>query len=137
MYKIPSHYSAALYGKSRGLPIPRPRAISLVTAVYAARIVSRACVSSCPPFADYEATSRLLSRRATRIESRPPAAVCDAPSLSREKMWETERERERETGRDSEKRTRNNQRADRTDEWDTTVEDAVRSIDGIGACNVN
>lgn len=34
-------------------------------------------------------------------------------------------------------RTRNNRRADRTDEWDTTVEDVVRSIDGIVACNVN
>jgi len=36
-----------------------------------------------------------------------------------------------------ERRTRNNQRVDRTDEWDTTVEDTVRSIDGTGACNVN
>lgn len=39
--------------------------------------------------------------------------------------------------RGGERRTRNNQRADRTDEWDTTVEDIVRSIDGIGVCNVN
>lgn len=63
-----------------------------------------------------------------------PAAICDAFACwprKRKGLRRGERERERRVC------SRNNQRADRTDEWDTTVEDIVRSIDGIGACNVN
>lgn len=44
-------------------------------------------------------------------------------------LGEAEKKEQRETG--------NNQRADSADEWDSGSEDIVRSIDGIGVCNVN
>lgn len=48
-------------------------------------------------------------------------------------LWLSERRKKRS----KEKRTGNNQRADSADEWDSGSEDIVRSIDGIGVCNVN
>ena len=81
----------------------------------------------------------IIVARATRIESaRSPAGVCDATDDVHAFACGRERdERRRRAKREGQRRTRNNQRADRTDEWDTTVEDIVRSIDGIGVCNVN
>lgn len=88
---IPSHYRAALYGKSRRLLIPRPHAISLVTAVYAARIVSRACVSSCPP-----SVGRLRRGFAVIIAARDKNRIAAARGCLRCAAVAFERKKERE-----------------------------------------
>lgn len=74
----------------------------------------------------------IAARDKNQIAHRPPAGVCGAHS-SRVRPRARKGVGENERGG----RTRNNRRADRTDEWDTAVEDIVRSIDGIVACNVN
>lgn len=107
----------------------------LVTAVYAARIVSRGRAFRhvfllCKPI-----TMRLRgyyrgARQESNQRGRPRVYLRCSDVHSRAAAKD-----ERQCRGD--RRTRNNQRADRTDEWDTTVEDIVKSIDGIGACNVN
>lgn len=106
-----------------------------------ARIVSRG-VSLCLLQADYNATSWLLSRRATRIKSRTAArgylrCILLSHATAKEKSQERERERGRRREKEREREHTNNRRADRTDEWVTTTKDIVRSIDGIVVCNVN
>ena len=94
-----------------------------------ARIVSYSVSLSCGPITmrlrGYYHSARQESNRAQL-----PAGICNADSFR-------VRPRKGKGVGEKERCTRNNRRADRTDEWATTVKDIVRSIDGIVACNVN
>jgi len=122
-------------GRSGGLPIPRPRAILLVTAVYAARIVSRDRSRApihvfCGAITRCDNSTVIIAMQCGNNRIGAAARACLSAACIRVRPANEKRMA-------GERRTRNNQRVDRTDEWDTTVEDTVRSIDGTGACNVN